>query len=131
MWWRAQTARESKEEAHVASYRHLSSLRDVRRVARAACLVATPSRVMWTARACACACLCVYPPLVPQIFSKLIGIARASGRATNAERDLEARADQLQASTSARNMERLLEDLAQVRKENAEIKAALKAAKAR
>ena len=131
MWWHAQTARESKEEAHVASYRHLSSLRDVRRGACAACLVATPSRVMWTARACACACLCVCPPLVPQIFSKLIGIARASGRATNAERDLEARADQLQASTSARNMERLLEDLAQVRKENAEIKAALKAAKAR
>ena len=78
-----------------------------------------------------CVCVCVCPPLVPQIFSKLIGIARASGRATNAERDLEARADQLQASTSARNMERLLEDLAQVRKENAEIKAALKAAKAR
>lgn len=80
---------------------------------------------------CVCVSVCVCPPLVPQIFSKLIGIARASGRATNAERDLEARADQLQASTSARNMERLLEDLAQVRKENAEIKAALKAAKAR
>ena len=66
---------------------------------------------------------------VCQIFDKLIGIAEASGHATNAQRDLEAKAEQLQASTSARNMERLLSDLEQVRKENAEVKAAIKAAK--
>eukprot|EP00753_Platysulcus_tardus_P008334 PLAT1590.2.p2 GENE.PLAT1590.2~~PLAT1590.2.p2 ORF type:complete len:249 (-),score=149.05 PLAT1590.2:136-882(-) len=63
-------------------------------------------------------------------FEQLVKTVEDSGRADSAIRDLEARVEALNSRNTSHNTERILRDLAQVRRENKEIVAKIKRARA-